>query len=147
MTMTYSKAGTALTESFESCKLTAYQDIKGIWTIGWGHVDPSVVEGLVWTQEQADAQLLVDIQSAVACVNAAVTVALTQGEFDALCDFVFNAGCTAFKGSTLLRLLNAGNYSGGAAELDKWDHANGKVVAGLLRRREQETEEFEGVQA
>jgi lysozyme len=147
MPLTYSKVGLELTEQFESCRLTAYRDIKGVLTIGWGHTGPSVHEGDTMTQAQADAQLLADVQTAVNCVNNSVTVALTQGEFDALCDFVFNAGCTAFKGSTLLRLLNAGNYSGAAAELDKWDHASGKVVAGLLRRREQETEEFEGVQA
>ena len=50
--MQYSKTGLALTEGFESCRLTAYQDLKGIWTIGWGHTGPEVVEGLVWTQNQ-----------------------------------------------------------------------------------------------
>ena len=143
--MQYSKSGVALTEQFESCKLSAYQDIKGIWTIGWGHTGPEVVEGLIWTQEQADAQLLADIQASAQCVNEVVTVALTQGEFDALVDFVFNVGCGNFSGSTLLRLLNQGDYAGAAAQFDRWDHASGKVVAGLLRRREAEQNEFGGV--
>ena len=63
-------------------------------------------------------------------------------EFDALVDFAFNCGCGAFAGSTLLKLLNAGDYPGAAAQFDVWDHASGKVVAGLLRRREAETQEF-----
>jgi lysozyme len=142
MTMTYSKTGTALTEQFESCRLVAYQDIRGIWTCGWGHTGPEVVEGLVWTQDQADAQLLADVQSAVNCVNGTVTVTLTQDEFDALVDFVFNVGCVAFEESTLLLLLNQGAFQASAEQFARWDHASGKVVAGLLRRREAETAEF-----
>ena len=94
------------------------------------------------TQEQADALLLQDVQNAVNHVNHLVTVTLTQSEFDALVDFAFNCGCGAFAGSTLLKLLNAGDYPGAAAQFDVWDHASGKVVAGLLRRREAETQEF-----
>jgi lysozyme len=143
--MEYSKSGLALTEGFESCALTAYRDIGGIWTIGWGHTGPDVTPGLVWTQEQADAQLQADTDSAQACVNAVVLVALTQPEFDALVDFVFNVGCTAFTSSTMLKWLNRGQYAQAAQQFDLWDHAAGQVVAGLLRRREAETQEFEGV--
>lgn len=148
--MEYSKAGIALTERFEACSLTAYHgaaDRPGLFTIGWGHTGPEVYEGLVWTQEQADSQLAIDDKAAVDCVNKHVTVALTQGEFDALVDFCFNCGCAAFEGSTILKLLNAGNYAATALEFVKWDHASGKVVAGLLRRREDETDEFNGVNA
>ena len=70
-------------------------------------------------------------------------VPLTQGEFDALTDFVFNCGCGAFAGSTMLRLLNAGDYQSAAGQFDLWDHAGGQVVAGLLRRREAETRELQ----
>jgi len=141
--MQYSKNGLSLTESFESCKLTAYQDIRGIWTIGWGHTGPDVFEGLTITPVQADALLLRDVQSAVNRVNALVMVSITQSEFDALVDFAFNCGCTAFAGSTMLKLLNHGDYSGAASQFDLWDHASGVVVAGLLRRREAETQEFQ----
>ncbi len=140
--MQYSKQGLSLTESFESCRLTAYQDIKGIWTIGWGHTGPEVVEGLVWTQNQADSQLIMDLQKAERMVNTCVTVDLTQGEFDALVDFAFNLGCNAEKGSTLLKLVNAGDMAGAAAQFELWDHASGQVVAGLLRRRIAEEQEF-----
>jgi lysozyme len=140
--MIYSKSGLTLTESFESCRLTAYQDIKGIWTIGWGHTGTDVFEGLVITQEQADALLLHDVQNAVNHINHLVTVPLTQGEFDALVDFAFNVGCGAFAGSTLLKYLNAKNYDGACEQLELWCRASGKVVAGLLRRRQAEEAEF-----
>jgi lysozyme len=139
----YSKAGLKLTERFEECRLTAYQDIRGIWTIGWGHTGPDVYEGLVWTQEQADAQVLIDTQNAVNHVNRDVTFAINQNEFDALVDFSYNAGCGALAGSTLLKDLNAGNIAGAAAQFEAWDHAGGKVVAGLLRRRLAEQNEFD----
>lgn len=142
LNMTYSKSGEQLTEQFEQCRLTAYQDSKGVWTIGWGHTGPDVYEGLVWTQEQADAALLRDVQSAVSCVNCHVNVPLTQHEFDALVDFTFNVGCGAFAGSTLLKLLNAGDYHGAAGQFERWDKCGGKVLAGLLRRRIAEENEF-----
>jgi lysozyme len=140
--MQYSKEGIDLTKSFESCRLTAYRDIKGILTIGYGHTGPEVVEGLVWTQAQADSQLVVDLQWAENFVNNNVSIQLTQGEFDALVDFAFNLGVNAEKGSTLLKLVNEGDFNAAANEFAKWDHASGQVVAGLLRRRLAEKEEF-----
>lgn len=142
--MEYSKKGLALTEGFESCRLVAYPDIKGIMTIGWGHTGPEVVEGLVWTQSQADSQLVMDLQRAENMVNQCVTVDLTQGQFDALVDFAFNLGCNAEKGSTLLKLVNENDMADAANEFEKWDHASGVVVAGLLRRRLAEKQEFLG---
>ncbi|HTW50156.1 MAG TPA: lysozyme [Acidobacteriaceae bacterium] len=144
----YSGNGLSLTEQFEGCELTAYQDQVGVWTIGYGHTGPDVVAGLTITQDQAQALLAQDVQSAAACVNNSVTVQLSQDEFDALVDFVFNLGVGAFEGSTLLRDLNAANFTAAAAEFDLWDHAGGAVIAGLLRRRQAETALFEsGVSA
>jgi len=144
--MTYSQTGLHLTEQFESCRLTAYQDTSGVWTIGWGHI-AGVKQGDTCTSDQADAWLQQDIQWAASVVNRAVRVSLTQQEFDALTDFVFNVGSGAFYKSTMLCLLNAGDYQGAADQFDLWDRSGGKVVAGLLRRRQEETQEFEGVQA
>jgi len=140
--LTYSATGLALTEQFEGCALTAYQDQVGVWTIGYGHTGPEVVAGLTITQAQAQAYLAQDVSSAAACVNKVVTLPLAQDEFDALVDFVFNLGSGAFEGSTLLRDLNAGNFSDAAAQFDLWDHAGGAVVAGLLRRRQAEAALF-----
>jgi lysozyme len=136
--LTYSGDGLSLTEQFEGCELTAYQDQVGVWTIGYGHTGADVTPGLTITQDQAQALLAQDVTSAAACVNNVVTVALTQDEFDAVVDFVFNLGAGAFTGSTLLRNLNAGDFTGAAAQFDLWDHAGGAVVAGLLRRRQAE---------
>jgi len=140
--MTYSKTGLALTERFEGVRLEAYKDVAGIWTIGYGHTGPEVIEGLTITEDEAGFFLEQDTQTAVNAVNRLVTVSLTQSEFDALVDFTFNVGQGNFEKSTLLRLLNEGDYQGAATQFDLWDHAGGKVVAGLLRRRQDETQEF-----
>lgn len=140
--MEYSKQGLDLTKGFESCRLVAYRDIKGVLTIGWGHTGPEVVEGLVWSQNQADSQLVMDTLHATNVVNRMVTTPLSQNEFDAVVDLVFNIGSGNFEGSTMLKLLNAGDFANAANEFAKWDHASGQVVAGLLRRRIAEEQEF-----
>jgi lysozyme len=137
----YSGSGLKMTEQFEGCRLDSYQDSAGVWTVGFGHT-LGVQPGQTITQLQAEAFLLQDMQRAVKYVNMLVKVPLTQGEFDALVDFAFNVGCGALADSTLLKLLNAGDYSGAANQFDAWDHAAGQVVAGLLRRRQAETDEF-----
>jgi lysozyme len=140
--LTYSVKGMAITEMFEGCRLVAYQDQVGVWTIGYGHTGPDVTPGLTITLAQAQALLGRDVSSAAACVNNSVLVKLTQEEFDALVDFVFNVGAGAFKGSSLLRDLNAGDFAGAAAQFELWDHAGGVVNPGLLRRRQAEAALF-----
>ena len=140
--MNYSKTGEELTKRFEGLKLSAYRDSVGVLTIGYGHTGPDVFEGQTITEEEADALLVQDTQDAVAAVNRLVTAALTQGQFDALVDFVFNLGAGRLEGSTLLELLNEGDYEGAAAQFERWSHAGGKVLAGLLRRRQAEADLF-----
>jgi lysozyme len=140
--LTYSGNGLSLTEQFEGCNLTAYQDQVGVWTIGYGHTGADVTPGLTITQDQAQDLLAQDVGKAATCVNNVVTVELSQPEYDALVDFVFNLGVGAFTGSTLLRDLNSGDFSDAATQFDAWDHAGGNVVAGLLRRRQAETALF-----
>jgi lysozyme len=135
----YSKSGLALTESFEGCRLQSYQDSKGVWTIGYGHTR-GVSEGMVISRAQAQASLRVDIDAAQSAVNRLVRVSLSQAEFDALVDFEFNTG--HLLGSTLLAKLNGADIAGAANEFERWDHCGGQVVAGLLRRRLAEAEEF-----
>jgi len=140
--LTYGAKGMALTELFEGCRLTAYQDQVGVWTIGYGHTGSDVTPGLTITQAQAQALLARDVSRAVACVNNSVLVRLTQEEFDALVDFVFNVGAGAFRGSSLLRYLNAGDLAGAAAQFVLWSHAGGAVNSGLMRRRQAEVALF-----
>jgi len=132
----------ALTQQFEGLKLTAYRDVAGIWTIGYGHTGKDVYAGRVITHQEALALLAADLHAAISVVNLRVKVPLTQNQFDALVDFAFNAGIGAFVTSTLLRDLNAGDYTGAAAQFVLWDHAGGKVVPGLLKRRQAEAELF-----
>jgi len=132
--MQYSPNGLKLTEQFEGLSLTAYQDVAGIWTNGYGNTH-NVVPGSTITLEQAQSDLMSNISGAVYVVNKVVHVPLTQNQFDALVDFVFNLGSGSFQSSTLLRKLNAKDYAGAAAEFPKWNHAGGVVVDGLTRRR------------
>jgi len=143
--MEYSKNGAKLTEQFEGCKLTAYPDPGtggAPWTIGYGHTGPEVHPGLTITQEQAEELLMEDVKKAAATVNTKVTTDITQEEFDALVDFVFNVGAGNFNASTLLKKVNAGDIHGAADEFLKWDMAAGKHMVGLLKRRHAEAEEF-----
>jgi lysozyme len=132
--LTYSPAGFKLTENFEGLSLTAYKDVAGVWTNGYGNTH-GVTPGTTITVEQAVNDLASNIEGAEYVVNRVVTVPLTQNQFDALVDFVFNLGSGNFQSSTLLRLLNSGNYAGASAEFPKWNHAGGSVVAGLTKRR------------
>ena len=103
--LTYSRKGLALTEQFEGCRLSAYKDQVGVWTIGYGHTEPDVKPGITITNAQAEALLAQDVKRAESCVNNLVSVQLTQQEFDALVDFIFNLGTGAFSSSTMLREL------------------------------------------
>jgi lysozyme len=141
MNMTYSKTGEQLTERFEGVRLVAYQDSVGVWTIGYGHTR-GVHAGMTCTKEEAVQWLLEDMQASERNVNEHVAVPLTQGEFDALVDFDFNLGDGTLDRSSLLKDLNHGNYEAAADVFEQYDRAGGKVVAGLLRRRVAEAQEF-----
>lgn len=143
--MKISDTGLELIKQFEGCKLVAYPDPASggdPWTVGYGHTGPEVVPGLVITQEQADKFLRNDLERAERCVNNAVKGNITQNQFDALCDFVYNLGCGALGKSTLLRCINSGDDIVAAEEFGKWNRAAGKVMAGLTRRREAERDLF-----
>ncbi|RDD82426.1 lysozyme [Dyella tabacisoli] len=133
--MTVSATGIALIQRFEGCRLVAYRDSVGVWTIGYGHTGPDVQPGMSIDAAQADSLLQADLAHATAAILSLVTVPLRQPQLDALASFVFNLGAKAFAGSTLLRKLNAGDYAGAAAEFPRWSNAGGQPVAGLLRRR------------
>lgn len=139
--MKIGSAGVALVKSFESCRLVAYPDQRGIPTIGWGHTGPEVHLGLVWTQAQADTAFVADLQRAVIGVLKSLDVAVGQNAFDALVCFTYNVGVDAEAHSTLLKLVNARSPAA-AAEFLKWDHTNGVENPGLLRRRQAEQKLF-----
>ena len=138
----YSDQGLALTKSFEGLRLEAYQDCAGNWTIGYGHAGPMVLPGQSISEAEAAKLLHADLAKAVACVNHAVQAVISQGQFDAMVDFCFNAGRGNFAQSTLLRKVNSGDLRGAAAQFALWVHAGGEVVAGLVRRRKAEAALF-----
>jgi len=144
--MKCSEAGLDLIKTHEGLRLEAYPD-PGTggkpWTIGFGHTGSNIVEGLHIDEIQADEFLRHDIETAEKCVTNSVRVPLTQGQFDALCSFVFNLGCGALGRSTLLAKLNAGEDDAVvAAEFSRWNKAAGKVLQGLVVRRKYEAEMF-----
>ena len=140
--MQTSEKGIALIKQFEGCKLTAYQDSVGVWTIGDGWTQP--VDGkpirarMTIKQETAERLLKTGLVSYESDVSRLVKVGLTQGQFDALVSFTYNLGARSLSTSTLLRKLNAGDYAGAADEFMHWNKAGGKVLNGLTRRREAE---------
>lgn len=140
--MTHSPKAAALCAEFEGCKLTAYKDLGGIWTIGYGHTGPDVFEGLTITPERALELLSDDLLHADAVVNRYVNVKITQNQFDALVDFVYNVGSGNFVQSSLLKFLNIGQSLLAAKEFERWDKVGNKDVPGLLRRRLAERDLF-----
>ena len=143
--MTPSEQCYDLIKRFEGCKLEAYPDPAtggDPWTIGVGHTGPEVKSGMTISQAIADAYLIKDAQHAADTVNQAVTIPLTQGQFDALVSFVFNCGAGNFRKSTLLKKLNAGDTTSASLELLKWTKAAGKEMLGLVRRRAAEQSLF-----
>ena len=141
--MKISSTGVDLIKHFESCKLTAYQDSVGIWTIGWGHTG-SVKKGDIWTQGEADNILLNDLDKFEGYVNQYVKVPLTQNQFDALVSWTFNLGPGNLKSSTMLTKLNEKKYDEVPSQMKRWNKAGGKVLHGLERRRNAEAAMFSG---
>ena len=144
--MRASENGINLIKQFEGCRLTAYQDSVGVWTIGYGWTQPvdgkPVGKGMTITQQKADDLLKQGVVQYENGVNSLVKVQLNQNQFDALVDFAYNLGVNALRGSTLLKKLNTGDYAGAANEFTKWNKAGGKELAGLMRRREAEKSLF-----
>lgn len=140
--MKISEEGINLIKKFEGCRLTAYRCPAGILTIGYGHTGSDVSASQTITQERAEQLLKVDLMVHCNNIEKLVKVPLTQAQFDALVSFEYNIGYGAFKNSTLLKLLNEGKYRESAEQFTRWVYANGKVLAGLQKRREEEKRLF-----
>lgn len=139
-----SEACIALIKSFEGCRLEAYQDAGGLWTIGYGHRSPSIHAGDEITQAQADAYMLSDVRECARTISPWISGLISQNEFDACVSFAYNLGTGRFHNSALLRKINAGDIVGAGNEFLRWNQAAGKVLAGLARRREAERALFLG---
>ena len=141
--MKTSKNGIQLIKSFEGCKLQAYKCPAGVWTIGIGHTGTvngkPITSGMKITELMAETLLAIDLQKFENAINKLVKKPLTQSEFDSLVSFVFNIGIGSFQKSSMLKLLNQGNFEEAAKQFNVWNKitVNGKKVAskGLTRRR------------
>jgi lysozyme len=156
--MQMSQHGLDLLTQWEGCELKVYNDAAGLPTIGVGHlltkseltsgkiniggVAVKYTDGI--TQQQSEQLLAQDLDPTEAAVNGGVKVALNQNQFDALTSFTFNVGVAAFTGSTLLRLLNQGQYAQVPDQLMRWTRAGGRVVQGLVNRRQNEIKLWNG---
>lgn len=141
--MKISKEGLALIKKFEGCELEAYQCAAGIWTIAYGRIK-EVKEGHTCTQEQAEAWLDEELHEYQSYIDDMVEVDLEQCQFDALVSWVYNLGPSNLKSSTLLKVLNNSEYDEVPEQIKRWNKAGGKVLEGLVRRREAEALLFLG---
>jgi lysozyme len=141
--MKLSTAGLDLIKRFEGCVLTAYLDVVGVATIGYGHTG-GVKLGDTITQEHADKMLENDVLVRVNAVNALLSKIVTQGQFDALVSFAYNVGVGNLQRSTLLKMINRGEAEDAGSQLLLWDKAGGRVYPGLTRRRKAELALYEG---
>lgn len=126
-----------LIKQFEGRKLNAYQDQGGVWTIGYGHTDPTVCSGMTITPDQADSFLKQDLDK-LCNIDYYIRVPLTDNQYGALICLAFNIGAYALRMSALLRCVNANEDP--TAEWMKWNHIHGVVNEGLTRRRSVELE-------
>ena len=152
MAMQVGQRGKNLFKEWEGLVTHEYLDSGGAPTIGIGHLltrsertsGKVVIGGQALdyrnglTEQQCWDLLDQDLSGSQGTVNDAVKVSLNQNQFDALVSFVFNVGDGAFRGSTLLRVLNQGQYDQVPNQLKRWNMDNGHVVQGLVNRRAKE---------
>jgi lysozyme len=130
-----------LIKESEGCKLKAYKDCIGVVTIGWGQTK-GIKEGMVWTQNQADEDL---IKTALEVLNQAIKASpilatVNMEKQAAIADFVYNLGIGSYTSSTLKKKVDANDWISAAVEIKRWDKAGGKVLKGLTIRRNKEAD-------
>ncbi len=141
--MTINSEGVNLIKSFEGMELEAYLDPVDVWTIGYGHTK-TVEPGMVITEAKAEELLRQDLQEFEEAVTEAVEVSINPNQFSALVSFCFNLGADSLFQSTLLKLLNQGDFQGTADQFPRWNKAGSQVLEGLTRRRKAERALFLG---
>lgn len=127
-----------LIKQFEGCRLKSYRCPAGIWTIGYGNTGPDVVEGLVWTQDQADTCLVARLDDFAHDVDIVLTRTATHGQFGAMVSLAYNIGIGNFRKSSVLREHNTGNERAAADAFLMWNKGGGQVLPGLVTRRASE---------
>lgn len=127
--------GLAFIKKAEGLRLEAYDDGGGVWTIGYGHTS-GVKKGDVITPGEAERRLLEDLDRH--CIDPLLGCPTSDDEYAAMTSLAFNIGLERFRGSTVLKRHKLGNRLAAANAFLLWKFDNGRIVAGLLRRREAE---------
>lgn len=140
--MRISTVGLSLIKHFESFQAKAYLCPAGVLTIGYGSTGPHVKPGMTITEPEASALLLQDVARFETGVLGAVKVPLAQHQYDALVSLAYNIGLSAFRASTLLDKLNAGDPAGAVKQIARWNRGGGRVLPGLTARRAAEAALF-----
>ena len=136
--LAFSAAGFVGLLGYEGFTGQATIPVKGdVPTIGFGTTE-GVKLGDTITPEAAIERAFRDIRKTESAIHKCVDVPLSQGEYDAFTSFAYNVGTSAFCSSTLVKKLNAGDYSGACQELKRWVYVKGRKVQGLVNRREKE---------
>lgn len=140
--MSVSQVGVNLVKHFEGLYLKAYQDVVGVWTIGYGNTQKEwAYRGNVITEAQANELLRQDLDSHMRLPKQDLTGDMNQNQYDALCSFAFNLGAGIFRNNkNLLDAINSGNWNEASRIMNLFINAGGRPYAGLIRRRKAETE-------
>lgn len=141
--MKVSDEGLSLIKHFEGCELKAYRCAANVLTIGYG-TTKNVTEDMEITQEEAESLLQEEMHEYEGYINDIVKVPLEQHQFDSMVSWVFNLGSGNLFSSTLLKKLNNSEYDEVPEQIKRWNKASGKVLEGLVKRREAEALLFLG---
>ena len=145
--MRINKAGIDLIKEFEGLRLEAYKCPAGVWTIGYGTTGRAGVgikpaAGMIITEAEAEWYLEQAVAKFAAGVEAVITAPVDENEFASMTSLAYNIGLSGFRKSSALRHFNAGDKAKAAAAIKLWNKAGGKVLTGLVRRRDAEVELF-----
>lgn len=136
----------AIIKKYEGChkrmadgRLVAYKCPAGVWTVGWGSTGRYIREGTIWTQEKADERLEKDAQAVIdLALKASPILQGKEAKLAAIADFIYNCGIGNYQSSTLKKRVDVGDWISAVDEIKKWNKGNGKVLPGLVSRREDE---------
>lgn len=145
--MNINQATVNLVKEFEGCKLEAYQDIVGVWTIGYGTTEGAGLgvvpkAGMKITQEEAELLLMSGLKKFAEQIKPKFTREINDNQFGALLSLAYNIGPHAFSRSSALMMVNEGQFVKASDAILLWNKAGGKVSKGLVRRREAERKLF-----
>jgi len=130
----------AVIPSLEGVEHKPYQDVVGVWTVCYGHTGADIIKSKTYTEAECQALLNKDLKLVANQVDPLIRLPIPDTTRAALYSFAYNVGAGAFRQSTLLKKINAGDTVGACNELRRWTYAGGKQWKGLMNRREIERE-------